>query len=139
MGSEPPFDFGARFSMTGAPADGDSVRLEMSSSQSLFETLGSVIQALEQPTSGDATARAKVGNAVGSALSNIDQATDNLLTTRSRIGSRNAELAALDSLGEEVNLQFETALSSLRDLNYTEAISRLTQQQAYLQAAQQSF
>jgi flagellar hook-associated protein 3 FlgL len=138
-GGEPPFDFGARFSMTGAPADGDSVRLEMSSSQSLFETLGSVILALEQPVAGDATARAKVGNAVGSALSNIDQATDNLLTTRARIGSRNAELAALDSLGEEVNLQFETALSSLRDLNYTEAISRLTQQQAYLQAAQQSF
>jgi flagellar hook-associated protein 3 FlgL len=138
-GGEPPFDFGARFSMTGAPADGDSVRLEMSSSQSLFETLGSVILALEQPVAGDAAARAKVGNAVGSALSNIDQATDNLLTTRASIGSRNAELAALDSLGEEVNLQFETALSSLRDLNYTEAISRLTRQQAYLQAAQQSF
>lgn len=139
IGSEPPFDFGARFSMTGAPVGGDSVRLEMSSSQSLFETLGSVILALEQPATGDATARAKVGNAVGAALSNIDQATDNLLTTRARIGSRNAELAALDSLGEEVNLQFKTALSSLRDLNYTEAISRLTQQQAYLQAAQQSF
>ncbi|MBP6096093.1 MAG: flagellar hook-associated protein FlgL [Methyloversatilis sp.] len=139
IGSEPPFDFGARFSMTGMPADGDSVELEMSSSQSLFETLGSVILALEQLGTGDAPSSARVGNALASAISNIDQATDNLLTTRARIGSRNTELAALDSLGEEVNLQFETALSSLRDLNYTEAISRLTQQQAYLQAAQQSF
>ncbi len=138
-GAEPPFDFGARFSMTGAPADGDKVRLEISSSQSLFETLGNVILALEQPASGDAVALAKVGNAVGSAISNLDQATDSLLTARSRIGARNSELSALDSLGEEVNLQLETALSNLRDLNYTEAISRLTQQQAYLQAAQQSF
>lgn len=138
-GAEPPFDFGARFSMTGAPADGDQVRLEISSSKSVFDTLGDVILALEQPASGDATARAKVGNAVGAALSNVDQATDNLLTARARIGARSSELEALDSLGEEVNLQFESALSDLRDLNYTEAISRLTQQQAYLQAAQQSF
>lgn len=38
-----------------------------------------------------------------------------------------------------MNLQFESSLSNLRDLNYTEALSKLTQQQAYLQAAQQSF
>ncbi|MBU0601783.1 MAG: flagellar hook-associated protein FlgL [Gammaproteobacteria bacterium] len=138
-GAEPPFNYGARFSMTGAPADGDSVNLKISSSQSVFETLGDVIKALETPASGDAVALAKISNAVGSALSNIDQATDVLLSAHARIGSRTNELDALDSLGEEVNLQFETALSGLRDLNYTEAISRFTQQQAYLQAAQQSF
>lgn len=138
-GAEPPFDFGARFSMTGTPASGDSVHLEMSSSQSVFDTIGDAILALEQPASGDAAELAKVSNAVGAALSNVDQATDNLLTTRARIGARSSELAALDSLGEEVNIQFETSLSNLRDLNYTEAISRLTQQETYLQAAQQSF
>ena len=138
-GSEPPFNFGARFSMTGAPADGDRVSLEISTSQSVFETIGDVILALEQPASGDANALAKVSNAIGSAISNIDQSTDNLLTARARIGARSSELAALDSLGEEVNLQFESSLSNLRDLNYTEALSKLTQQQAYLQAAQQSF
>lgn len=138
-GAEPPFNYGARFSMTGAPADGDSVNLRMSSSQSVFETLGDIITALETPASGDAVALAKISNAVGSALSNIDQATDVLLGAHARIGSRTNELDALDSLGEEVNLQFETALSGLRDLDYNEAISRFTQQQAYLQAAQQSF
>lgn len=138
-GSEPPFNFGARFSMTGAPADGDRVSMQISTSQSVFETIGDVILALEQPASGDANALAKVSNAIGSAISNIDQSTDNLLTARARIGARSSELAALDSLGEEVNLQFESSLSNLRDLNYTEALSKLTQQQAYLQAAQQSF
>jgi flagellar hook-associated protein 3 FlgL len=105
----------------------------------VFETIGDVILALEQPASGDANALARVSNAIGSAISNIDQSTDNLLTARARIGARSSELAALDSLGEEVNLQFESSLSTLRDLNYTEALSKLTQQQAYLQAAQQSF
>lgn len=138
-GSEPPFDFGARFSMTGAPADGDRVSMKISSAQSVFDTIGDVILALEQPASGDANALAKVSNAIGSAMSNIDQATDNLLTARARIGSRSTELSALDSLGDEVNLQFETSLSNLRDLNYTEAISKLTQNLSYFQAAQQSF
>ncbi len=138
-GSEPPFDFGARFSMTGAPADGDRVSMNISSAQSVFDTIGDVILALEQPASGDANALAKTSNAIGSAMSNIDQANDNLLTARARIGSRTTELAALDSLGEEVNLQFETSLSNLRDLNYTEAISKLTQNLSYFQAAQQSF
>ena len=117
----------------------ERVSMQISTSQSVFETIGSVILALEQPASGDANALAKVSNAIGSAISNIDQSTDNLLTARARIGARSSELAALDSLGEEVNLQFESSLSTLRDLNYTEALSKLTQQQAYLQAAQQSF
>ena len=125
--------------MTGAPADGDRVSMKISSAQSVFDTIGDVILALEQPASGDANALAKVSNAIGSAMSNIDQATDNLLTARARIGSRSTELSALDSLGDEVNLQFETSLSNLRDLNYTEAISKLTQNLSYFQAAQQSF
>lgn len=138
-GSEPPFNFGARFSMSGAPADGDRVTLEISSSQSVFDTIGQAILALESEVDGDAAAFARMSNAIGASMSEVDQATDNLLTTRARIGARTAEIEALDSLGEDVNLQLETSLSSLRDLNYTEAISKLTQDLAYFQAAQQSF
>lgn len=138
-GSEPPFNFGARFSMTGAPANGDRVSLEISQSKSVFDTIGQAILALESNVDGDASAFAKMSNAIGSSMTGIDQAMDTLLTTRARIGARVSELDALNSLGEDVNLQFETSLSSLRDLNYTEAISKLTQNLAYFEAAQQSF
>jgi len=38
-----------------------------------------------------------------------------------------------------VVLQYQTTLSSLRDLDYSKALSDLTLQQTTLQAAQQSF
>ena len=36
-------------------------------------------------------------------------------------------------------MQYEQALSRLQDLDYADAITRLTQQQTYLEAAQKSF
>lgn len=138
-GAEPAFDFGASFSLTGAPADGDHASLQISASQSVFETLGAAILALEQPADGSEVSFARLSNAIGASITGIDRATDTFLTTRSRIGARSSELSALDELGDDVNLQFETSLSTLRDLNYTEAISKLTQDLAYFEAAQQSF
>jgi flagellar hook-associated protein 3 FlgL len=138
-GLEPPFDFGASFSVAGQPGEGDRINLGISTSQSVFETVSDLIKAFEQPADGNPAAITRLNHSVASALSNLDQATDRVTSAQARIGARISEMEALDSLGEETNIQFETALSGLRDLNYTEAISRLTQQQAYLEAAQMSF
>ncbi len=139
QGAEPAFDLGARFSITGKPATGDSFSLDRSATQSVFETIGDVVKALEAGTNGNPAAIARLNNALSAGLGNIDQAQEGLLTVRSRMGARASELQALDALGSDVDLQFQTQLSQLRDVDYTSAISRLTQQQTYLQAAQQSF
>jgi flagellar hook-associated protein 3 FlgL len=139
QGAEPAFDLGARFSITGSPATGDSFSLDRSATQSVFETISDVVLALEAGTNGNPVAIAALNNTLSATIGNIDQAQEALLTVRSRIGARTAELDALNSLGADVDLQFQSQLADLRDLNYTEAISRLTQQQTYLQAAQQSF
>ncbi len=62
-----------------------------------------------------------------------------MLTTRAQIGSQLVEVEQLGFIGSDLDLQYATTLSNLQDLDYNEAISRLTQQQTYLQAAQQSF
>ncbi|MBL8476250.1 MAG: flagellar hook-associated protein FlgL [Methyloversatilis sp.] len=139
QGAEPAFDLGARFSITGSPATGDSFSLDRSATQSVFETISDVVMALEGGTNGNPVAIAALNNTLSATIGNIDQAQEALLTVRSRIGARAAELDALNSLGADVDLQFQAQLADLRELNYTEAISRLTQQQTYLQAAQQSF
>ncbi|WP_018409974.1 flagellar hook-associated protein FlgL [Methyloversatilis thermotolerans] len=139
QGAEPAFDFGVSFEVTGAPATGDRIALQASQSQSVFDTLGDIILALEQTGTDTPADSAKLQNAVVSALTNIDQAQETLLTARSRIGSRGAEIDALNSLGEQVDIHYESTLSDLRDLNYTQAISQLTQQLSYFEAAQQSF
>ena len=48
-------------------------------------------------------------------------------------------LDAVVSIGSDLDLQYQTTLSDLQDLDYNEAISRLTQQRTFLEAAQQSF
>ena len=98
---------------------------------SVFKVLGEFITALE---GGGA-----VSDAVSTALGGLDTSLDNVLTTRAQIGSQLVEVEQLGFIGSDLDLQYATTLSSLQDLDYNEAISRLTQQQTYLQAAQQSF
>lgn len=139
QGAEPAFDLGARFTVTGQPASGDSFSLTRSGTQSVFQTVSDVIHSLESPVSGNDAAKTRQANLLAATLSGLDQVGEKLLTVRAEVGARQSEIEALDSLGENLSIQYEDSISNLQDLNFTEAISRFTQQQAYLQAAQQSF
>ena len=99
--------------------------------ESVFKVLGDFIGALE--TGGT------VSGAVSIALDGLDTSLDKVLTATAQIGSQRLEVEQLGFIGSDLDLQYATTLSSLQDLDYNEAISRLTQQQTYLQAAQQSF
>jgi flagellar hook-associated protein 3 FlgL len=99
--------------------------------EGVFGVLGEFITALE--------GGANVSDAVSKALGGLDVGLDRVLTTRAQIGSQLVEVEQLGFIGSDLDLQYATTLSNLQDLDYNEAISRLTQQQTYLQAAQQSF
>jgi len=138
QGDEPAFDYGAQLVISASPADGDTFDVDASSSQSLFTTLGNLIDALESGTN-TTSGNALLANRIGSALSNLDQAQDNLLRVRAAIGSRLNEIEALASAGEGLDLNYEETLTRLRDVDYAAAITQLTQEQGYLEAAQKSF
>lgn len=131
-------DFGASVTISGDPASGDAFSLKASSSQSVFKTIANLIGALESSTTLPANA-AKFSNEIGFALRDFDQANDNILRVRSMIGSRMAELQSLDSVTQDMTLQYQQTLSNLQDLDYAKTISDLTRKQTDLQAAQQSF
>ena len=95
--------------------------------QSIFETLEQFALALEGNT------------ATTNVPGDISLAMENLGAFRTQTGAR---LNAIDShraLNEEIVLQGQKALSSIEDLDYAEAVSRLNLQLTGLQAAQQSF
>jgi flagellar hook-associated protein 3 FlgL len=138
QGAEPAFDYGAQLVITGNPADGDAFEIDASTSQSLFATLGNLIVALEAG-SGAGSGNTLLANRIGFALRDLDQAGENLLRVRAGIGARMNEIESLASAGEDLNLNYEQTLSRLRDVDYAAAISQLTQQQGYLEAAQKSF
>ena len=99
--------------------------------EGVFKVLGDFITALE--TGSD------VPGAVSTALGGLDESLDRVLTTRAQIGSQLVEVEQLGFIGSDLDLQYQTTLSDLQDLDYNEAISRLTQQRTFLEAAQQSF
>ncbi|HQZ03483.1 MAG TPA: flagellar hook-associated protein FlgL [Thauera sp.] len=146
----PPFAAATNGSVRGADYEGDqgTRTMQVSSSRfmpvsfagedafgggdgSVFKVLGEFISALESGAS--------VSGAVSGALEGLDQSLDTVLTVRAQIGSQLVEVEQLGFIGSDLDLQYATTLSGLQDLDFNEAISRLKQQETYLQAAQQSF
>jgi flagellar hook-associated protein 3 FlgL len=106
--------------------------------QDVFETLNDLITLLQIPVV-DAAAVTALADGLATANGNVDLALDNVLTVRASVGSRLQELDALDYAGEDRHIQYSQILSDLQDLDYTEALTRLSQQQITLEAAQRSF
>ncbi|HEX5393377.1 MAG TPA: flagellar hook-associated protein FlgL [Rhodocyclaceae bacterium] len=133
------FDLGSTLVITGAPAQGDSFSTAPSTSQSIFKTIATVVNVLETAVTATTSGSAALANNLGFALTNLDQANDNILRVRAAVGSRLAEIDSLSSTNQDVNLQYQSTLSNLQDLDYAKTITDLTRQQTDLQAAQKSF
>ncbi|WP_026295970.1 flagellar hook-associated protein FlgL [Aromatoleum toluclasticum] len=98
----------------------------------VFGAISQFIAALRDPASDK-------GAAVSQAIGDMDAALENVSTIRASVGSRMVELDALGELAAAHDQQYAETLSQLQDLDYNEAISRFTQQQTILEAAQQSY
>ncbi len=96
-----------------------------------FETLENLITALNSGTVTPAD--------ITNALQGIDAALNNVLRVRAAVGARLNELDATQDASEERGLQYRVAISNVEDLDYTKAITELTQRQVNLEAAQKSF
>ncbi|MEY3121804.1 MAG: hypothetical protein RI993_629 [Pseudomonadota bacterium] len=129
---------GLQFAIKGAPANGDTFTVQPSRHESLFATINNFITALETPATGS-TGNAKLTNSMNTALQNLDHALTNVLGTRAAAGARLQEIDSLQQAGEDTAVQYQQSLSRLQNLDFAQAISDLTRQQALLEAAQQSF
>ncbi|HRP96779.1 MAG TPA: flagellar hook-associated protein FlgL [Rhodocyclaceae bacterium] len=112
----------------GTPGD----RIFGTAGAGVFEDMRTLIVRLESGTYDTAVDS-------GNAISAMDAALDVALTERASVGSRLVELDALDYASGDYDLQYAETLSRLQDLDYAEGISRFTQQQTLLEAAQQSY
>ena len=129
---------GMSMDMKGKPADGDSFSVKPSGKQSVFTTITDLIKTLRSPAEG-ASGKAALSNALGAAGSNMKNALDNVLTVQASVGSRMKELDNLNSTGDDLDIQYQSTLGDLQDLDMVKAISLFSQQQQTLQAAQMSF
>ena len=106
--------------------------------QDIFQTLTDLINLLNTPVVTPAD-QANLTAGLTAALNNMDLALNNVGTVRASVGSRLQEIEALNIFGQDRNLQYSQALSELQDLDYAQALTKLSQQQTTLEAAQRSF
>jgi flagellar hook-associated protein 3 FlgL len=129
---------GMSIDVNGAPADGDTFTVKPSAREPVFTTVTKLISALRAP-GDDEAAKTKLGNELFTALDNLGSAHDKMLTARATVGAHMKELDYLDSAGDDLDVQYQSTLSDLQDLDVVKAISDFSQQQTTLQAAQISF
>ena len=132
-GQEIEFD-GIRTAINGAPALNDVFRFSAGTHQDIFTTMNKLVASLERSNSNAERQASMVQT-----LNDLDAASNHFSGLQAQVGGR---LNALDSQEDENNalkLHTEEALSDLRDLDFTEAISQLQHNQFTLQAAQASF
>lgn len=129
---------GLTVEVEGGPANGDTFGIAPSIDQSVFATAQNLITVLNASGS-TAAARAQLTTGLGVAIGNLDNALDKLNEQRSVVGTRLREVDTLNSVGDELGVQYQAARSRLEGLDLVKAISDLNQQTIGLAAAQQSF
>jgi len=129
---------GANVQIDGTPAVGDRFSVVPSSQTDVFATLDGLIAALEAPVS-DPASGALLHSRVGQGMADLDQALSHVIDTRAQIGARVRALDQEATLSEDFSVHLQTTLSSIRDLDYPEAMSRLSQQLFGIDVAQKSY
>lgn len=129
---------GWQMTVSGTPANGDTFFVKSTNKQSLMTTIGKLEEGLRTLT--DSTAdKAVLTQLLNDTLDNISVASEHISQATARIGARHNALDSVRDLHEGVKLINQNVLADIRDLDYTEAISRLNAETFTLEAAQQSF
>jgi len=129
---------GIQFEIEGAPATGDTFTVSPAGTQDMFTTVANLLATLKRPTEG-AGQNALYATEIAQALTQLDHSLDNVTSVRGEVGARLSMLS--DAADDQVNrqLDLQTSLSGIRDLDYAEAITQLNLQLVGLQAAQASY
>lgn len=129
---------GMTFSIIGAPEARDRFNIESRATQSVFETFDKLLVGLEKL--GDTGPESiELSDVIGSSLESMDNTLNQMLQARTSIGSRLNVAENTLNVHLDVELLNQEILSDIRDLDFEEAISRLSYQSFVLEAAQQSF
>ncbi|WP_312394930.1 flagellar hook-associated protein FlgL [Stutzerimonas kunmingensis] len=133
---------GVTVHLDGTPVGGETIRIvpdtssgEIKEKQGILNTIASLRSSLENPT----TSNSGVRDAVAVALTNIDHGMISVDAARGNIGARLNVIETTQTDNEDVALVNKSVQAELRELDYAEALSRLSFQTVILEATQQSY
>jgi flagellar hook-associated protein 3 FlgL len=122
------------------PADTFSVTPATNpANSSLFGSIDSIINALNQPANNNPTAEATLTNSLATGLTRLQNSLTNVTVVQASVGGREQELQALQTTTQTNSVQTQSDLANLTSTDMVSAISHFELTQTALQAAQQSF
>ena len=134
---------GVTLQLGGAAVGGEVVNVtpklsasgEIQQKQGILDTIANLRKSLEDPTTDNAGVR----DAVAVALTNLDHGMVSVDQARGNIGARLNVIESTQTDNQDVTLVNKGVQAELRELDYAEALSRLSMQTVVLEAAQQSY
>jgi flagellar hook-associated protein 3 FlgL len=129
---------GIELRVDGNPAAGDTFTAAPAATRDVFGMLDDMIATLES-TSSNGAQRAQLHSNMGQRIGDLDSALSHIIDARGEIGARVRALDQQDSLSADFAVHLNTTLSSVRDLDYADALSKLQKQLFGLDAAQQTY
>lgn len=122
----------------GPPLRQDSFAVNPSKNQSMFSTLQNLIDSLGMPQVGTADLT-EFHNSMNRNLMDLDRSIEKVLEIRASVGARLNTLDKQIDINETFNLQLETTLSEIENVDYAEVVTRLNLQLVGLEAAQNAY
>jgi len=117
------------------PVTGDASAEPVQNKQGILDTIANLRKTLEDPSSSSADIR----DSVAVSLTNLDHGMVSVDAARGNIGARRNVIETTLTDNEDVALVNKSVQADLRELDYAEALSRLSFQTIILEAAQQSY
>ncbi|KIZ37023.1 MAG: flagellar hook-associated protein 3 [Pseudomonas sp.] len=117
------------------PVTGDASAEPVQNKQGILDTIANLRKTLEDPSSSNADIR----DSVAVSLTNLDHGMVSVDAARGNIGARRNVIETTLTDNEDVALVNKSVQADLRELDYAEALSRLSFQTVILEAAQQSY
>ncbi len=134
--------YGAQFSLSGPAAAGGGdefvVQPQFQEQRSILNTIARLRQSLETSPTTPA-GNLSIRDEVSIALTNLDNGLGQVLEVQTEIGARLNLIDTTEIDNEDVTLVNKAIQADLRELDYAEALSRLSFQTVILEAAQQSY
>lgn len=129
---------GVSVTVSGTPVPGDRVMVESTEKQGVLSTIARFKEAMSN-FDGTAKGKEQLSSIIASTLDNLTNAHASTLDVVASLGGRINTLESTKDLHMDTELLSKELISQLRDVDYAEAATRLSQQSMILQAAQQSF
>jgi flagellar hook-associated protein 3 FlgL len=129
---------GIEMSISGEPQANDEFAVRPSGYEDIFTTVRKLADSIEAAPADDAS-KAAMTNRINAGILGIDQAMGKVLDIRTQVGSRLSAIETQTDSNSGFALGLQETLAGIEDLDYAEALSRLSIQATMLEAAQQAF